>query len=460
MHHVHEVCRSLPLFRSEDPLPLAEGNSGRRQDMNPLQPFYNMKIGIVDLSVSKAEVVPLTEEQVGRHIGGAAMNSAILAGYETSSLVFGTGPLTGSFAPASPLMIATFTSSIFKRLCHVPLMLRTGPDMKFSGVDFLVVKGIAPEPSVVHVDHGVIRIIPAPTILNMPVPEAIRELKKTSPPFQSLIITGPAADRGSSYASISIGTNGSLDKAGLATLMAAKSLKGIMMGGTDGLPFNKDNPAQGKELEKIISTDKNFKRRGFYAILKNLEGGKDTLKFLKAERKKDMACYHCPSPCMTHVRFSWHDPEKKERQKSEEGLLLLDHTGCLSLAKKVGKNILPILRACLRYGLDPTAVAEMLSEGGTVPEYLDAIDKIMSENISPPQDVSLRQGISGGGVPPILTGDLWEKKVALAMILGVCPIFLLRFPQITDAALLSFISTREENLKTLQERLSSAISSL
>jgi aldehyde:ferredoxin oxidoreductase len=420
--------------------------------MNPLQPFYNMKIGVVDLSASSAEVIPLSEEQVGMYLGGAAMNSAILAGYETGSMVFGTGPLTGSFAPASPLMIASFASPTFKRICHVPLMLRTGPDMKFSGIDSLVVKGTAPGPSVIHVNHGKIRILPAANILNLPVPEAIRELKKASPPSQSVIITGPAADRGVPFASVSIGANGSLDKAGLATLMAAKNLKGIMLGGTDGLSFNRDNPDQGKELEKIISKDKNFKHRGFYSVLKSLEGGKDAGKSLKAERKKDMACYHCPSPCMTHVRYSWHD--------SEEGLLLLDHTGCTALAKKVGKNILPVLRACLRDGLDSAAVAEMLPEGGTMLEYLNAIDKILSDNPPCTQDVSQGQCLFGGGVPPTLTGELFEKRVALAMILGVCPIFLLRFPQITDAALLSFISTREEDLKTLQERLSSAISSL
>ena len=295
--------------------------------MNPLQPFYNMKIGVVDLSASKADVVPLEEEQVGRHLGGVAMNNAILAGFQDDALVFGTGPLTGSFAPASPLMIATFASPIFNSTCHVPLMFRTGPDMKFSGADYLVVKGTAPEPSVLHVNHGVVRILPAGNLLNLPVPEAIRELKKTSPAFQSLIITGPAADRGISYASLSIGTNGSLDKARLATLMAAKNLKGIMLGGGGGLPFNRDNPPQGKELEKLISTDKNFKRRGFSSVLKNVEGGKDAGRFLKAERKKDMACYHCPSPCMTHVRYAWHDPGNKEMQESEEGLLLLDHTG-------------------------------------------------------------------------------------------------------------------------------------
>jgi hypothetical protein len=323
-----------------------------------------------------------------------------------------------------------------------------------------VVKGTAPEQSILHVNHGKIRILPAGNLQHMPIPEAIRELKKASPPFQSVIITGPAADHGVPYASVSIGQNGSLDKAGLASLMAAKNLKGIMLGGTDGLPFNRDNPDQGREIEKIISTDKNFKRRGFFSVLKKLEGGKDAGKFLKAERKKDMACYHCPSPCMTHVRYSWQDPRNKERQNSEEGLLLLDHTGCAVLIKKVGKNILPILQSCLHNGLDPAGVAERLPEGETMPEYFNAIDKIMSDNPLHTTDVSQRQCLFGGGIPPIPTGDLLEKRVALAMILGVCPIFLLRFPQITDAALLSFISTREEDLKTLQEGLSSAIASL
>ena len=259
-----------------------------------------MKIGVVDLSASKAEVIPLAEEQVGTHLGGAAMNSAILAGYETDALVFGTGPLTGSFAPASPLMIATFPSPVFDSICHVPLMLRTGPDMKFSGVDFLVVKGTAPEPSVLHVNHGKIRIIPAGNLQHLPVPEAIRELKKTAPPFQSAIITGPAADRGCSYASVSIGTNGSLDKAGLATLMAAKNLKGIMFGGGGGLAFNRDNPDQGKELEGIISTDKNFKRRGFYSLLKQFGRRERRGKIAQGREKKGHGLLSLP--------FALHDP--------------------------------------------------------------------------------------------------------------------------------------------------------
>jgi aldehyde:ferredoxin oxidoreductase len=428
--------------------------------MNLFQPFYNMKIGIVDLSASSTEVIPLDQELVIKHLGGAAMNSAILEQYQGDPLVFGTGPLTGSFAPASSLMVASLASPIFKRLCHIPFMLRTGPDMKFSGVDCLVVKGTAPEQSILHVNRGKIQMLPAGNLQHLPVPEAIRELKKKSPPFQSLMITGPAADRCIPFASVSIGPNGSLDKVGLASLMAAKNLKGIMLGGMDGLPFNSDNPHQGKELEKRISTDKNFKHRGFFSVLKKLDGGKYVGKSLKASRKKDMACYHCPSPCMTHVTYSWRDPRNKEIQNAHDGLLLLDHMGCEALAKKAGKNILPVLKACLYYGLDPDGVAERLPEGGNLPEYFHAIDKIMSDD--PPDKTGVPEAHCrfGGGVPPILTGDLWDRGVGCAMILGVCPIFLLLFPQITDADLLAFISTSEDVLKTLQDSLSSAIDSL
>lgn len=419
-----------------------------------------MKIGVVDLAAMSAETIPLDQDQIVKHIGGAAMNRAIFDQHRGDTLIFGTGPLTGSFAPSSSLMIATFRSPRFEHLSHVPFMIRTGPDMKFSGIDFLVVKGTAPEQSVLYVNNGTIRILPAGNLQDIPIPEVIRELKKTSPFFQSSLITGPAADHGVSSASVSIGSKGSLDKAGLASLMAAKNLKGIMFGGMDGLPFNKDNPDMGKALEKRIAADRNFKRRGFSSVIEKLDGGKNAGKFLKQSRKKDMACYHCPSPCMTHVTFTLQDPGKEEMKKMQDGLLLLDHTGYVALAGKAGKNILPVLKKCLNYGLDPASVAERLPAGGTLAECLNALDTIMSDNLPYTGEIPPTHDPFGGSIPPLLMGSDGEKRVALAMTLGVCPIFLLRFQHITDRDLLAFISPNEDVLKTMQEGLSSAIDSL
>ncbi|HUH65205.1 MAG TPA: aldehyde ferredoxin oxidoreductase N-terminal domain-containing protein, partial [Syntrophales bacterium] len=210
---------------------MAEGGSGRGQDMNPFESLYNMKVGVVDLSTASTAVVSLDGELIEKYLGGAAVNAIIIAEHQEDPLVLGTGPLTGSFAPASPLMVASFTPPVLKRICHVPFMLRTGPDMKFSGVDYLVIKGTATEQCLLHVNHGKIQILSAANIHRLPIPDAMRELRKTSPFFRSAIITGPAADRGIPFASVSIGTSGSLDKAGLASFLAAKNLKGILFGG-------------------------------------------------------------------------------------------------------------------------------------------------------------------------------------------------------------------------------------
>lgn len=427
--------------------------------MNPFLPFYNMKIGMVDLAASSAEVVPSDQDRMLRYLGGAAMNRCLFHEYG-DALIFGTGPLTGSFAPASSLLVATFKSPRFNHLCHIPFMLRTGPDMKFSGMDFLVVKGVAPELSMLYVNRGNVQILPAGHLRNLTLPGVIRALKRDSLPVGSVIVTGPAADHGIRHAAASVGVKGSLDKAGLASRMAERNLKGVVFGGTGGLSYDRNNPDQGRELVKRISADKNFKERGFTSVLNKLDGGTDAGRFLKQPGKKDMACYHCPSPCMTHVTFSWQDPGQTDVRKVQDGLILLDHTGYKSLSDKAGKNILPVLQRCLRDGLDPVAIAEVLPGSGTLTELLSAIEKIAA-NSPQPGEMSWKPGNRfGGGIAPILAGDLWEKRVGLAMILGICSLFLLRFPQITDTDLLRFISQDDVSLANLHEDFKSSINDI
>ena len=160
-----------------------------------------------------------------------------------------------------------------------------------------------------------------------------------------------------------------------------------------------------------------------------------------------MACYHCPSPCMSSVQFTWHDPRKNSRD--EDNIFLSDHLGFLALAKKRGEYVFPLLESCLRFGLDPVAVAEKLPENGSLLESLTAIEevsvtpegpKIKSEHHQIGEVSAEMHNLFGGGLPPIVHGELWEKRVWLSMILGVCPIFLTRFPQISGLDLLKFIS--------------------
>ena len=426
--------------------------------MNPFYLFYNMKIGVVDLIAPSAAVVPLDADRISMHLGGASMNRSLLQEYG-DALVFGSGPLTGSFAPASSLMVATFQSPLFERICHVPFMLRTGPDMKFSGIDFLVIRGTAPELSVLYVNKGIIRVIPAEHLRNLSVSDVVTALKRESLPVRSAIVTGPAADREIPHAAASVGVTGSLDKASLASRMAAKNLKGIVFAATGGLAFRKDHPDIGKALIQRISSGQHDKSGGFASVVKSLDGGKEAVQPLRGLKTKQMACYHCPAPCMSYVTFA----------RQEPSLLLLDHSGWIALFQKMGKHIFPVLQSCLQGGLDPAGVARTLPEGGSITEWLLHLEKMLPEagkdgiSIKHPDlsDVPVKNHVLfGGGIPTILPGDAWGKRVGIAMILGVCPIFLLRFPQITDTDLLRFISQDEVALSTLQEKLTSSINAV
>jgi aldehyde:ferredoxin oxidoreductase len=423
--------------------------------MNPFTHFYNMKLCLVDLSLPSVDTLPLDPGLVQKHIGGAAMNRALLHEHG-DALILGTGPLTGSFVPASSLLIATYSSPIFTHVCHVPFMLRTGPAMKFSGIDFLIVKGIAPEPSILYIDRGAAEVRPAKHFLGLPVRDVVKELKKESPALRTALVTGPAADQGITCASVSVDTHGSPDKTGMAFRMNERNLKGIVFSGTGGLPFGSDNPDQAKELIQRISTGKDFKSRGFVSVLNMLNAGKEAGKIVRKLKKKDMACYNCPSPCMTHFSSAGHDFP----------LLLHDHVGWIAMAKKAGDHALPLFHRCLQAGLDPAGVAQALPDGGTMTELLSIIDKLLQETtkvqtagapLQCPEIPSKNHALFGGGIAPIPPGDEWNGRVSLAMVLGICPLFLLRFPGITDTDLLGFISRDESALATLRENLASSI---
>lgn len=424
--------------------------------MNPFRNFYNMRHGIVDLSLQSADIVSLNPEVIETHVGGVAMNRVLLQQYN-NSLILGTGPLTGSFAPSSSVMMATFISPLFNQISHVPFMLRSGPALKFSGIDFLTIQGIARELSLIHVNENRIRVLPAHHLRSLPIELVMRTLKKEFPHHQSSLITGPAADHMLIHATVSIGNWGSLDKAGMALVMASKNLKAIVFDGTGGIPFEKNNHLQGKELLEKISQERNFKKRGFSTVYEMNNNRKAVEISLKKAKKKDFACYHCPSPCMTWATLPG----------GTTSVLLLDHLGFATLSRKTGRHTLHVFHRCLQMGCDPVAVAYTLSEEKTLEDWLRTIEKMLTEterddnhvkDFSPFSKVPVENHILwGGGLIPLPPFESWSSRVGLAMILGICPLFLLRFPTITEGDLLKFLPYDEPSLSTCEERVKELI---
>ena len=427
--------------------------------MSLYRPFYNGKIGVVDLTTLSVYTVDLPWEVCGEHIGGATVNAKLLSEYESDTLVIGTGPLTGSFAPASSLLVGTFRSPRWDHLCHVPFMLRSGPELKFSGFDFLVIRGSAKEPCAVAAGRGQLRVQPVPDTAGKPVPEVLQALKRAVPGCRASIVTGPVADRGSAHASASVGGHGSFDRVGFAARMAEKNLKAVLFNGTGGLPFREDHPALSKATEKILRDSGAMKAGGFVPVLKGLADGAEAAGALRGKLGRNRACYHCPCPCMTYTAFGKTGPEK-------EGLLMLDHAGWAALSRK-SEDALPLLRKCLEMGLDPLAAGQVLRDDRALKEALKSLEALVTGGASiDEEDYPSAPGIDTrdyrllGGITSLSSGKSWTERVAAALILGICPVFMQIAGRLDRSDLLRFLSSDAEEVKSLAARLDGQVEML
>jgi len=428
--------------------------------MSLYQPFFNGKIGVADLTTRASYTLDLSWEVCGAALGGASLNARVLSEYESDSLVFGTGPLTGSFAPASALLVGTFRSPRWDHLCHVPLMLRSGPELKFSGLDCLVVRGAAPEPCALLVSRGKVHVLPVPDSADKTVPELLQALRKTAPGFRASIVTGPAADRNSPFASVSVDGQGSLDRAGLAGRMGAKNLKALLFHGIGGLAFRDDHPALSQAAEKTLRDAGTMKAAGFVPVLKGLADGAEAARALRGKLGRNRACYHCPCPCMTYAT-----PAKTGQER--EGLLLLDHAGWAGLSRK-SESALPLLGRCLELGLDPLAAGQALREDRPLKEALSAVEALASGGTSVvEEDYPSAPGIDahdyrllGGGITPLSAGRAWTERVAAALILGICPVFVQIARRLDRSDFLRFLSSDAGELKSLAVALDGQVERL
>jgi aldehyde:ferredoxin oxidoreductase len=452
--------------------------------MGRLAGFYNGRIALVDLSAGSVEVSALPEELLFENIGGAAVNNVLYQKYgEGDPIVLGTGPLTGSFAPASCLMVTTFHSSSGE-VHHVPFLRDAGPDLKFSGIDFVVIQGNAPRLSAIEIKEGNINIADAERIGGLEIPEAQEAL--TGPNrlgTGTILITGPTADSGSEAACLSIGLWGSLDKVSLGSLMASKNLKAIIMGASMGISFPDFGVEPGHAMTRAIKGVLGKTKKAPFAVFEMMNVNSNAMRLLKRYHRRPYACYHCPFPCTSYLEFKWKDLTVKRGSKGKEGLFLLDHTGFYALTKKRGPQSLALMRECLHLGVDPVSAAKGLPLEGSSEEALQFVRELagtkeLREVNRKPDDkdpsLELHRAylrpetyrLFGGGIPPIIRGQgkdanrVWETRVAVAMVMGICPLFMIALPDIEASELLRLVSNEQKDVEYFLERLGALVSSL
>ena len=392
--------------------------------MKSLASFYHHRIAVVAVDKGTARVEPLAEETRNAGLGGAALG-AVLADRHPGSIVFATGPLTGSFAPGSGLLTATFARLEQSGPCaHVALPQGHGAWLRQSGFDALVITGAAPAPRVVRCGKGDAAAAPAPGQCNSREFMRAALLRRTDDGVAGLILADTHAPEMPPAAGGEYGTLPGARLLGAA--LRARNITAVCLEGGGPLPpmpVPLDNAprvlcgaakASGNALHGAFSAEANLPENAAFPF-----------PFRKA------ACHHCPSPCLGWIGTG------KDRH-----LLVADHAAFAAVYAALGAKTPDCLALCDSLGIDATVAALMVADvpPEDMPDFLrnarpgPAPAKSGPAQSSPAQS-SLTQSIQ---TEPGRATDSSDAMRA-GLILGVCPRLIRRFPALGETALAALL---------------------
>lgn len=425
----------------------------------------NNNIAVVDLETGSILYRELTIDMT-QHIGGAAVNTLLIKEYSRQTpLVLGTGPLTGGFAPGSCLMVASFYSED-KKICHLPVVVKSGPMLKLSGIDFALFLGRSQKPCVVVVEKGKICIEPADDLAGLSIPQAMKQLKSKGMQEVALV-AGPNSTKDHGAACTSV--FGGFDRCGLAGFMRSKNICAIVIKGGGRIPFAAKDLEEDRCLTAQIK--KQLPKQKSMSVLEKMVDCNLAKDLVKKYFRHSHACFHCPVGCINYLQYPEKYREDSNKEDNAKGVFILDHQGFAALCKKRPRDAHIFMGRAMALGLDPLALSEKIDAQADFDQAIAQMENFAMAPIKGQKKVmdSLEHGIScdvyhrfGGALPQILPQNskepfgTWEERVAFAMIVGVCPIPLL-LQVISPAALIPFITRDQSQAKIYHSSLEKSI---
>ena len=321
---------------------------------------WNGKILRVDLSRGTSRVEDMPSYLMGDYIGGRGVCARILFDEidpridplsPANKLIFSTGPLTGSGAPAASRFIVSAKSPLSNCVSSPCCGGYFGANLKYSGYDLLIFEGKSPEPVYVTIRNDLVEINPAGYLwgkVSSETEKAIREDMRTKHGLDNWALNsmgianiGPAGENLVRFACIMSDGGRAAGRSGLGAVMGSKNLKAVAALGTgqvniadvDG--FRKavmDFYQEGRDNKELL------KRRmyGTWSLPGRANASKSQAafnfkegyfeEFVKYEdpeviraliRVRDEACFACPFACGKRSRIK-NDPEYPLTAKGPE----------------------------------------------------------------------------------------------------------------------------------------------
>ena len=291
---------------------------------------YGGKILKVDLRERKFRIEPLEPSWMKPVIGGRAANAKRLfeeldMGCDPlgpdNILIFGVGPLTGSFLTASAYFTVTAKSPLTGILGDSAAGGQFGAEMKFTGFDQIVITGMADSLVYLFVSDEEVKFVDCPQLKGkriLDATEAIREALGNA--AVQIAAIGPAGENLVSFASVVSSGNRVNGRTGMGAVMGSKNLKALAVCGSkpvrfaDPLALLEENRRIDKEilrhpeytkrhqlgttmlmkdLEKIGILPTNHFQEGICSYVDEISGQKLAASF----KVKNKSCFNCNVHC-------------------------------------------------------------------------------------------------------------------------------------------------------------------
>ncbi|MCP4197324.1 MAG: hypothetical protein GY762_09250 [Proteobacteria bacterium] len=262
----------------------------------------------IDLTEERITHLP-TKEYARRFLGGLGIGEKLYwdesspgldALHPDSPLIFMTGPLTASGAPAASRLVVCGKSPVL-----YPETFASGnmggffpTQLKKAGFDGIVVRGKAAKPSYLHIENGEVALRDASPLWGLGNRATRQAIQDAAGLKASILSIGPGGENATRIGVI-FSDLASTAALGFGSVMGSKNLKAIVAVGTQSIPVA--DPARVKNIRKKI---KAMRGDGFF----NLFGKPST--FPGTEIVKKTPCAGCPQGC-------WRTLQKIESGESE-----------------------------------------------------------------------------------------------------------------------------------------------
>ncbi len=204
---------------------------------------YAGQVLYVDLDPFETHSEPLRQDVAALLLGGRGVATWLWHSHQSPGadplgpdnlLIIATGPLTGTPAPTSGrfglLTKSPASGGILDSYCGGAF----GQALKFAGYDFLVVRGAAPEPSILVIQDDAVWLEPAGEHWGGTIGPTERALRARYGRHAEVLLIGPAGEWGSWLAGV-FNRERAAARGGGGAVMGSKRLKAIVVGGSGGV---------------------------------------------------------------------------------------------------------------------------------------------------------------------------------------------------------------------------------